>query len=155
MSNESLSTTLSINQVLRNRNGSVLGRRSILKADHFDQSTLFSHLSLLSIFNTAFNSHLDFYIQGAPNFRSTASNIVYVVYNILFKFNCYSGVGQPTASGISTVLSVLGCCPSTGDKECVWFSAREEPILYINGAPFVLRDAEDPLCNIKTYQGTH
>ncbi|KAJ3280819.1 hypothetical protein HK104_000390 [Borealophlyctis nickersoniae] len=64
------------------------------------------------------------------------------------------GVAQPTVSGISTILTLLNCHPtSEGDAETVWFSAREEPIVYLNRKPFVLRDSENALVNLRTYQG--
>jgi predicted protein tyrosine phosphatase len=88
------------------------------------------------------------------------------------------GVAQPTVSGISTILNLLKCHPSQvcseGDvpeggtlnphsqsdpsttpskKFTVWFSAREEPLVYINRKPFVLRESNNPLENLKTYHG--
>ncbi|TPX31687.1 hypothetical protein SmJEL517_g05062 [Synchytrium microbalum] len=115
----------SISTVTKNRTGSVLGRQLILKSDHFD---------------TALNTQLEFYLQGAPNFRFTDLNIY--------------GVAQPTVSGVSTVLTLLNCHP-TGDPtaSAIWFSAREEPLVYIARKPFVLREEESPLQNIKSYQG--
>lgn len=44
--------------------------------------------------------------------------------------------------------------PSTANHiSLIRFSAREEPIIYINKLPFVLRDSDSPLTNIKRYQG--
>jgi hypothetical protein len=87
------------------------------------------------------------------------------------------GVAQPTVSGISTILNLLKCHPSqqqdpaprkqtTDDPSTphphqekmkrrftVWFSAREEPLVYINRKPFVLRESNNPLENLKTYHG--
>ncbi|KAI8809960.1 inositol hexakisphosphate-domain-containing protein [Cladochytrium replicatum] len=115
----------SVNSVVKNRAGSVLARQSILKSDHFE---------------TGPNHNIGFYLQGAPNFRGADLNIY--------------GVAQPTVAGISTILTLLQCNTSGEDPPtCVWFSAREEPILYINGIPFVLREHERPLQNVKTYQG--
>ncbi|KAJ3086244.1 hypothetical protein HK102_013370 [Quaeritorhiza haematococci] len=116
----------SVNSVVKNRTGAVLGRQTILKSDHFE---------------TGFNTELDFTLQGAPNFRMADLNIF--------------GVAQPTVSGISTILRLLNCHPSTegGDTSCIWFSSREEPLVYINRKPFVLREMEAPLKNIRRYQG--
>lgn len=33
---------------------------------------------------------------------------------------------------------------ATTPSRCVFFSTREEPVIYISGRPFVLRDASDP-----------
>ncbi|TPX58470.1 hypothetical protein SpCBS45565_g07990 [Spizellomyces sp. 'palustris'] len=115
----------SVNSVVKNRNGSVLCRQAILKSDHFD---------------TGLNPRLDFHLQGAPNFRSADLNIF--------------GVAQPTIPGIRTILTLLGCGPtSKGRSQLRWFSSREEPIIYLNRKPFVIRDIEHPLTNIRFVQG--
>lgn len=93
---------------------------------------------------------------GAPNFRSTNLNIF--------------GAAQPSSAGLSTILRVLGCAPCNhnssqndfceilnhlheGGKRTIWFSTREEPIIYINETPFVIRDLSSPFVNIKSYTG--
>jgi hypothetical protein len=40
-----------------------------------------------------------------------------------------------------------------GSRPALWFNAREEPVLYINGRPFVLREEQRPLKNLQEYQG--
>jgi hypothetical protein len=42
---------------------------------------------------------------------------------------------------------------SNPQRRLVWFSAREEPLVYINRKPFVLRESNNPLENMKTYHG--
>lgn len=91
---------------------------------------------------------------GAPNFRSTNLNIY--------------GAAQPSSAGLATILRVLGCAPCdhsdtltlqdlrlshSARKRTVWFSTREEPIIYVNDTPFVLRDLATPFVNIKSYTG--
>lgn len=94
---------------------------------------------------------------GAPNFRSTNLNIF--------------GAAQPSSAGLSTILRVLGCAPCdhtanfheslleaddfkhVASKRTIWFSTREEPIIYVNDTPFVLRDLSSPFVNIKSYTG--
>ena len=95
---------------------------------------------------------------GAPNFRSTNLNIY--------------GAAQPSSAGLSTILRVLGCAPcdhttrqndllevpqsaqfESEGKRTIWFSTREEPIIYVNDTPFVLRDLSTPFVNIKSYTG--
>lgn len=84
-------------------------------------------------------------LLGAPNFRSTNLNIY--------------GAAQPSLSGLTTILRVLGCGPDSSSqtnaemKRAVWFSTREEPIIYINDTPFVVRDSSNPFVNIKSYSG--
>jgi hypothetical protein len=87
-------------------------------------------------FDAAFNPSLKTHLQGAPNWREAGLNIF--------------GVAQPSVSGIATLLTAL---KSGSESPCVWFSAREEPIVYINKYPYVLRDADSPLSNIKRYAG--
>ncbi|KAF5359127.1 hypothetical protein D9756_003293 [Leucocoprinus leucothites] len=49
------------------------------------------------------------------------------------------------ALGLRAILSILRCRPNTPNpSHVVWFSTREEPIIYISGRPFVLRDAAEP-----------
>ncbi|KAJ3357018.1 hypothetical protein HDU83_009188 [Entophlyctis luteolus] len=111
--------------VVKNRTGAVLARSTIIKSDMFEMGL---------------NMHLDFHLQGAPNFRI-------VDYNIC-------GVAQPTASGISTILTLLKCNPnSRSTHKTIFICAREEPVIYINWRPFVLREADNPFQNIKTFQG--
>ncbi|KAJ3409888.1 hypothetical protein HDV05_004169 [Chytridiales sp. JEL 0842] len=115
----------SVNSIVKNRTGTVLSRQTILKSDHFD---------------TGVNYNLDFHLQGAPNFRMSDLNVF--------------GVAQPTVSGIGTILTLLSCHPGCdGDHRTTFISAREEPVIYINWRPFVLRENENPFQNIKTYQG--
>jgi hypothetical protein len=115
----------SVNSIVKNRTGSVLARKNILKSDHF---------------NSGHYIPQEFHLQGAPNFRMTDYNVF--------------GVAQPTLSGISTILTLLSCHPgSTGDNTTVFISSREEPMIYLNWRPFVLREDANPLQNIKTYQG--
>ncbi|KAI8354158.1 inositol hexakisphosphate-domain-containing protein [Blakeslea trispora] len=111
--------------IVKSRKGSVLARNTILKMDHFLSGT---------------NTNLDFHLQGAPNFRIAELNV--------------HGVAQPTVIGLSTILSMLNCHPkSTNPSSCTWFSTREEPLVYLNGVPYVLRDYADPMQNMSTFYG--
>ncbi|KAI9328029.1 inositol hexakisphosphate-domain-containing protein [Zopfochytrium polystomum] len=115
----------SVTSIVKNRTGSVLARKMILKSDHFD---------------TGLHVDQDFHLQGAPNFRMTDFNVF--------------GVAQPTVSGIATILTLLGCHPDGGGtQETIFISSREEPLIYLNWRPFVLRYSDNPFQNVKTYQG--
>ncbi|KAI8912645.1 inositol hexakisphosphate-domain-containing protein [Gorgonomyces haynaldii] len=117
--------SVSAGLVVRNRPGSVLGRSMILKSDHFDVET---------------HPRMNFHINGAPNFRMADLNVF--------------GVAQPTIPGIISVLTLLKSHPEAREQnQSWWFSAREEPMIYINRKPFVIRDSKNPLQNVKTYQG--
>ena len=91
------------------------------------------------------------------------------------------GVAIPTVSGMRLVLdelgaaqglgnasSILACltacihkpfiqehiCPSVaGQRRVMWFNMREEPVIYINGNPYVVREANKPFANLE-YTGS-
>lgn len=54
------------------------------------------------------------------------------------------GTGMPSLQGLRNALRKLD-----GENESVvWTCLREEPVIYINGKPFVLRNADEPVENI-------
>ncbi|XVF72883.1 hypothetical protein PTKIN_Ptkin12aG0156300 [Pterospermum kingtungense] len=110
-----------LDQVMKMRGGSVLGKKTILKSDHFPGCQ---------------NKRLSPQIDGAPNYRQADSLRVH-------------GVAIPTIVGIQNVLKHIGA-QKDGKGACVlWISLREEPVVYINGRPFVLRDVERPFSNLE------
>ncbi|KAG2202051.1 hypothetical protein INT47_006243 [Mucor saturninus] len=112
--------------VVKTRKGSVLARNTILKMDHFSSGT---------------NTNLDLHLQGAPNFRVAELDVY--------------GVAQPTVIGLSTILAILNCHPKSLNQttSCTWFSTREEPLVYLNGSPYVLREYADPMQNMSAFLG--
>ncbi len=82
------------------------------------------------------NPNLGEKIEGAPNFRQVKNTEVY-------------GVGQPTVDGIRQVLD------RTGAKTRVvqWTNMREEPVVYINGRSFSLRELGQPFENSDDFHG--
>ncbi|RZB49211.1 Paladin isoform B [Glycine soja] len=104
-------------QVMKMRGGCVLGKKTILKSDHFPGCQ---------------NKRLSPQIDGAPNYRQ-ASDSLHV-----------HGVAIPTIHGIRNVLNHIGA-----RLKVLWISLREEPLAYINGRPFVLRDVERPFSNLE------
>lgn len=124
---------------LSHRSGSVLSKDTILKLEHYqldnDQRSGASGIRLF----------------GAPNYRRSSTLHVY-------------GVAQPDLAGLQTVLRLL--CPQpafptsrTGliagmiDAPVRWVNSREEPMLYIAGRPFVLREVNAPFRNIEAFAG--
>eukprot|EP00798_Chlamydomonas_sp_ICE-L_P002281 gene2281-8554_t len=66
------------------------------------------------------------------------------------------GVGMPTYEGIIQVLkNVSGSTSPNASKRvhALWINMREEPVVYINGRPFVLREEVRPLKNMMEYAG--
>lgn len=118
---------------LQHRNGSILTSTTIIKSDQF---VSFSR-GIYSKSSESIN------ILGAPNFREARHQIF--------------GVAQPTVSGLKTLLRLL--CPSKTSSSdsnlsgALWINTREEPLVYINGRPFVLRSDDSPFENVKTYAG--
>ncbi|GKU98379.1 hypothetical protein SLEP1_g11390 [Rubroshorea leprosula] len=110
-----------LEQVMRMRGGSVLGKKTILKSDHFPGCQ---------------NKRLTPQIDGAPNYRQADSSHVH-------------GVAIPTIIGIRNVLNHVGTQRDGKETKFLWFNLREEPVVYINGRPFVLRDVERPFSNLE------
>ncbi|CUA76059.1 Paladin [Danio rerio] [Rhizoctonia solani] len=127
--------------VVKTRSGTVLSRGCILKTDHYPTGRALD---------------LDINLQGkqcAPNFRAPRGAAA--------ALNVY-GAAQPRVGGLRAILSILGCNPPKSSPDspsisplakasrlptkvgCVWFSTREEPVIYIAGRPYVLREASDP-----------
>ncbi|XP_065859945.1 uncharacterized protein [Euphorbia lathyris] len=110
-----------LEQVMKLRGGSVLGKKTILKSDHFPGCQ---------------NKRLTPQIDGAPNYRRADTLPVH-------------GVAIPTIEGIRNVLKYIGAQKETKGAQVLWFNLREEPVVYINGRPFVLRDVERPFSNLE------
>lgn len=104
--------------LVKTRQGSVLSRGFILKTDYYPSGRALD---------------LDIDVGGAPNFRQNRSAM-----NVF-------GVAQPRVSGVKALLSLLQCRPGlVNPSKCHWFSTREEPIVYLSGRPYVLRDSASP-----------
>ncbi|KAK4282651.1 hypothetical protein QN277_014003 [Acacia crassicarpa] len=105
------------------RNGEVLGSQTVLKSDHCPGCQ---------------NPSLPERVEGAPNFREVPGFPVF-------------GVANPTIDGIRSVICRIGS--SKGGHPVLWHNMREEPVIYINGKPFVLRELERPYKNMLEYTG--
>lgn len=99
----------------------MLGKKTILKSDHFPGCQ---------------NKRLSPSIEGAPNYRQADSLQVH-------------GVAIPTIDGIRNVLKHIGARADIKRTHVLWINLREEPVVYINGRPFVLRDVERPFSNLE------
>ncbi|KAI0303565.1 inositol hexakisphosphate-domain-containing protein [Multifurca ochricompacta] len=105
--------------IVKTRSGSVLSRGFILKTDYYPSGRALD---------------LDLNVHGAPNFRAPRTGSLNVF-----------GAAQPRSQGLRAILSVLRARPTeTSPSHVIWFSTREEPIVYISGRPFVLRDSSKP-----------
>ncbi|GMH33294.1 hypothetical protein BSKO_01128 [Bryopsis sp. KO-2023] len=106
-------------RVVAGRAGSVLIQNTILKADHFPGCQ---------------NKKLIPNIDGAPNFRQVEDLPVY-------------GVAVPTVVGLRIVLDIVGA--DRGQRKVLWHNMREEPLIYVNGKPYVVREADQPFANLE------
>lgn len=58
------------------------------------------------------------------------------------------GIAMPTKDAIRRVLQKVGGNVS-GNRRVLWTSLREEPVIYVNGRPYVLRLFPEPLKNLE------
>uniref|UniRef100_A0A7S3QUH6 Tyrosine specific protein phosphatases domain-containing protein n=1 Tax=Dunaliella tertiolecta TaxID=3047 RepID=A0A7S3QUH6_DUNTE len=106
-------------EIIANRKGEVLLKHTVLKADHFP---------------SCHNTKLTPILEGAPNFRKVDGLRVF-------------GVAIPTVAGLRRALNSMG---AQRGKRCVyWQNLREEPLIFINGHPFVVREADKPFSNLE------
>lgn len=114
-----------VKDVVGNRIGSVLAPMTILKFDHFIGCQ---------------KQSLPERIEGAPNFRQVSlPNPGLFVY----------GLAMPTKAAIERVLERINCHPGSKERRCLWISMREEPVIFVNGQPYVLRIVKDPVSNLE------
>eukprot|EP00963_Diacronema_lutheri_P007046 scaffold625_cov324-Pavlova_lutheri.AAC.80 len=126
------------------RTGAVLGPGTILKEDHFPGCQTW---------------RLEQHIAGAPNFR-----------HIQVADATICGVGIPSLEGARSVLRSIGIIPvekheniavvtdgpaeqGNGKEKAIWHNMREEPVVYIKGGPYVLREESRPFKNLQEYSG--
>ena len=111
--------------IVNRRNGQVLSAKSILKSDHFPGCQ---------------NKALHPLIEGCPNYRQVPGLPVF-------------GVAIPTTQGLRAAIGIVRHALPVGTR-IVWNNMREEPLIYINGRPFVVRDVGNPFGNLE-YTGVH
>ena len=137
---DGLALTDEVEEVVRNRTGNILSASTILKSDFF---------------SGILKAGLPIRIDGMPNLRCVCPLIPLQ----------HTGVTSPTPAAISTAQETWGCGMPTidglragltrmgagvgGRTQIVWTNLREEPVLYVNGRPHVLRLADEPLTNME------
>lgn len=65
-------------------------------------------------------------IRGAINFRRVPNSSLYAL-------------SQPSQDGIDRVLETVRNDMKDVDGQMTWINLREEPLIYVNGTPYVLR----------------
>lgn len=94
----------------------------VLKLDHFDRMHVLKDTK----------KHL----EGAPNYRGVAGFPVF-------------GTGQPTEMGYFSLLAKLPKGADDVPAKIKWFNMRQQPVLYINGSPYVPRDPKTPQSDLE------
>lgn len=129
-----------VQEVVSHRSGSILSAYTMLKSDFF------SGIVKLSLPDK---------IPGIPNLRGVPlllgqpPNAPSAPRNPLSTSGRETwGSGMPTVEGLRRGLARMGAAPD-GPSRVVWTSLREEPVLYVNGRPHVLRLADKPLTNVE------
>ncbi|KAG6900693.1 hypothetical protein C0993_005005 [Termitomyces sp. T159_Od127] len=111
------------NHVVKNRRGIILREGTLLKSDQWLRES----------------THVEHDVRGAINFRS-------IPYTNIF------ALGQPTMAAINEVVDIVKEAHPSAPR-IVWLTLREEPVVYINGAPYCLRREGFSLRNMKDYGG--
>lgn len=124
-----------VSNVVANRTGAILSAQTILKSDFF---TGLQKQSLLERVDGAAN-YRKVPLLLDPKLNKEAGDKEEYVY----------GTGMPSAIGLRNALLKMGAGPD-GKRKIVWTSLREEPVLYVNGRPHVLRLVDKPLTNVET-----
>lgn len=79
--------------------------------------------------------HVENGVRGAINFRQIPDTDIYAL-------------GQPTIEAIDEVVQRVNEAHPQVSK-VIWITLREEPVVYINGAPYCLRRENYSLRNMK------
>lgn len=107
-------------KVFEKRLGNVLVSHSIIKSDYFSGCQ---------------NTSLPLQIEGAANCRFLSKLLL-------------GGTAMPTFEGMMNVLDLLPRY-SENISTVRWACLREEPVVYVNGRPFVLRDLSKAFENLE------
>ena len=74
-------------------------------------------------------------VAGAPNFRQLPGFPIF-------------GTGQPTEAGMLEILKRAKA--GRDNAKVIWFTVRQEPVVYVNGAPYAPRAPDAPHAHMET-----
>eukprot|EP00475_Leptophrys_vorax_P003053 TRINITY_DN11766_c0_g1_i1.p1 TRINITY_DN11766_c0_g1~~TRINITY_DN11766_c0_g1_i1.p1 ORF type:complete len:864 (+),score=197.56 TRINITY_DN11766_c0_g1_i1:351-2594(+) len=120
LKSEVISSSSDLSNIYDSREGNVLVRYSILKSDYFPGCQ---------------NKKLVPVVDGAPNYR-------------MIKTFPVVGCAIPSGIGVRNVLKEIASSSGVESPPIYWTNLREEPLLYVCGNPYCLRDVDDPLQNL-------
>lgn len=115
--------------VVRSRRGAVLASQLLLKLDSWGESTEGAG----SLEEVAGGT------VGATNFRRIPGLPIYAS-------------SQPALDSLEGILTCIATSESSPDK-LLWINLREEPIIYLQDHPYVLRQTATALRNMRSYTG--
>jgi len=107
------------------RHGTVLGMNMILAED---------------IRSSGLDEYYGSFLEGAQNFQ----------FEKRIGQGCCS-VAQPTITGITTILHLLRSKAIEGSSKILWVNLREEPVIYVNDIPVVLREKDAPFSRLAEF----
>ncbi|WVQ79454.1 hypothetical protein IAT38_001552 [Cryptococcus sp. DSM 104549] len=123
-----------VTQVVASRSGAILSAQTILKSDFF------SGLQKQSLPER---------VDGAANYRKLPLVCDLGGEEAPGEERFVYGTGMPSTSGLRNALEKMNAGPG-GSRKVLWTSLREEPVLYVNARPHVLRLVDKPLTNVET-----
>jgi hypothetical protein len=145
---DGLALSTEVQSVVRRRCGQVLSQNSILKNDAFPGC---QKLNLREKVDGAYNYRR---VQVKTVKRAAAAEVMELVTDtkrpldnsLVPPYIC--GCAMPSKDAIKAVLTAMDAGPD-GTRKVLWTCLREEPVIYVNNEPFVLRLFSDPLKNLE------
>lgn len=151
---DGLALSSEVMQVVRARHGQVLAQQTILKHDAFPGC---QKASLKEKVEGAYNFRRVEVkrVKSAVKYGGLAANVSGLSADMeradddvpVAPFIC--GCAMPNKDAIKAVLKRMNAGPG-GKRRVLWTCLREEPVLYVNKRPYVLRLFHDPLKNLET-----
>jgi hypothetical protein len=141
-------------RVVNSRHGQVLAQQTILKHDAFPGC---QKMSLKEKIPGAYNyRRIEISkIKSAVKYGGLAANVSGLAADMERNDDermvapFISGCAMPNKDAIKSILKAMGAGPG-GRRWVFWTCLREEPVLYVNKNPYVLRLFTDPLKNLET-----
>jgi hypothetical protein len=141
-------------RVVNSRNGQVLAQQTILKHDAFPGC---QKMSLKEKIPGAYNfRRIEIkQVKSAVKYGGLAATVSGLAADMerddekALQAPFISGCAMPNKDAIKSILKAMQAGPG-GHRWVFWTCLREEPVLYVNKNPYVLRLFTDPLKNLET-----
>lgn len=154
LTGDGMALSSEVMRVVTARHGQVLAQQTILKHDAFPGC---QKMSLKEKIPGAYNfRRVEVQkIKSAAKFGGLAADVSGLAADmersdddkLTAPFIC--GCAMPNKDAIKSVLKAMNAGPG-GKRTVLWTCLREEPVLYVNKQPYVLRLFMDPLKNLET-----